>query len=103
MTIGEKIKELRIKHDLTQEKLAEKLNISDRAISKWERGLGCPDVSLLERLSQTLDVSILEIADGTFEVISTSGDNNLGGDDWDNAISKWILDEIFIEKVGAEE
>ena len=46
----------------------------------------------------TFDVSILDIGDGTFEVISTSGDSNLGGDDWDNAISKWILDEIFIEK-----
>ena len=45
----------------------------------------------------TFDVSILDIGDGTFEVISTSGDSNLGGDDWDNAISKWILDEIFIE------
>ena len=44
------------------------------------------------------DVSILDIGDGTFEVISTSGDSNLGGDDWDNAISKWILDEIMIEK-----
>ena len=46
----------------------------------------------------TFDVSILDIGDGTFEVISTSGDSNLGGDDWDNAISKWILDEIYIEK-----
>jgi len=46
----------------------------------------------------TFDVSILDIGDGTFEVISTSGDSNLGGDDWDHAISKWILDEIMIEK-----
>ena len=46
----------------------------------------------------TFDVSILDIGDGTFEVISTAGDSNLGGDDWDNAVSKWILDEIMIEK-----
>ncbi|MBQ8206482.1 MAG: molecular chaperone DnaK [Bacilli bacterium] len=46
----------------------------------------------------TFDVSILDIGEGTFEVISTSGDSNLGGDDWDNAIYKWILDEIMIEK-----
>ena len=46
----------------------------------------------------TFDVSILDIGEGTFEVISTSGDSNLGGDDWDNAVSKWILDEIMIEK-----
>ena len=42
----------------------------------------------------TFDVSILDIGDGTFEVISTAGDSNLGGDDWDNALGKWILQEI---------
>ena len=42
----------------------------------------------------TLDVSILDIGDGTFEVVATSGDNRLGGDDWDNAVAKWIRDQI---------
>lgn len=42
----------------------------------------------------TFDVSILDIGDGTFEVISTAGDNNLGGDDWDEAVVKWIKEEI---------
>lgn len=42
----------------------------------------------------TFDVSILEIADGTFEVISTAGDNHLGGDDWDNALVTYIQKEI---------
>ena len=42
----------------------------------------------------TLDVSILDIGDGTFEVVATSGDNRLGGDDWDNAVAKWIHDQI---------
>ena len=42
----------------------------------------------------TFDVSILDIGDGTYEVISTSGDSNLGGDDWDNAIVKFLLEEI---------
>lgn len=42
----------------------------------------------------TFDVSILEIADGTFEVISTAGDNHLGGDDWDNAVAAYIHKEI---------
>ncbi len=42
----------------------------------------------------TFDVSILEIGDGTFEVISTAGDNKLGGDDWDEEVQKWILKEI---------
>ena len=42
----------------------------------------------------TFDVSILEIGDGTFEVISTAGDNRLGGDDWDLEIVKWIQEQI---------
>ncbi len=42
----------------------------------------------------TFDVSILDLADGTFEVLSTSGDNSLGGDDFDNKIVEWLLKEI---------
>lgn len=42
----------------------------------------------------TFDVSILELSDGTFEVISTSGDNHLGGDDFDQRISDWLVDEF---------
>ncbi len=42
----------------------------------------------------TFDVSILDIGDGTFEVVATSGDNHLGGDDWDQVIATWIKDEI---------
>ncbi|WPL36977.1 molecular chaperone DnaK [Malacoplasma iowae] len=42
----------------------------------------------------TFDVSILEIADGTFEVLATSGDNHLGGDDWDQKIIDWIVAEV---------
>lgn len=46
----------------------------------------------------TFDVSILDIGDGTFEVISTSGDNHLGGDDWDKVIADYIKAQIKIEK-----
>ena len=45
----------------------------------------------------TFDVSILDIGDGTFEVISTAGDNKLGGDDWDNVVADWIKAQIKIE------
>lgn len=62
--IGNFIKEKRKEKNLTQKELAIKLNITDRAVSKWERGLGCPDVSLLENLSKILDVSIVEILNG---------------------------------------
>lgn len=42
----------------------------------------------------TFDVSILDIGEGTFEVLSTSGDTHLGGDDWDNHIIDWLRQEI---------
>ena len=42
----------------------------------------------------TFDVSVLELSNGTFEVLSTSGDNKLGGDDWDHKIVEWLLTEI---------
>ena len=42
----------------------------------------------------TFDISILEIGDGVFEVLATNGDTHLGGDDFDNAIIHWILDEF---------
>lgn len=42
----------------------------------------------------TFDISILEIGDGVFEVLSTNGDTHLGGDDFDNAILHWLLDEF---------
>ena len=42
----------------------------------------------------TFDISILEIGDGVFEVRSTNGDTHLGGDDWDNALIDWVIDEF---------
>ncbi|WP_027332796.1 molecular chaperone DnaK [Mycoplasmopsis gallinarum] len=45
----------------------------------------------------TFDVSILELAGGTFEVLSTAGDNHLGGDDWDHAIVNWLVEKIESE------
>ena len=45
----------------------------------------------------TFDVSILDIGDGTFEVVSTAGDNHLGGDDWDAVVADWIKAQIKIQ------
>ena len=42
----------------------------------------------------TFDISVLEIGDGVFEVKATNGDTHLGGDDWDNALMDWIIDEF---------
>lgn len=49
----------------------------------------------------TFDVSILELSDGTFEVISTSGDNHLGGDDFDQRIVDWLVEE-FKKETGVD-
>ena len=63
-TIGKFIQEKRKEKNLTQKELAYKLGVTDKAVSKWERGQGCPDVSILEILSKELGVSILEILKG---------------------------------------
>lgn len=62
--MGRLICELRKTHKLTQKELAEKLNVTDKAVSKWERGISCPDVSLLIPLAQTLHVSTGELLNG---------------------------------------
>jgi len=46
----------------------------------------------------TFDISVLEIGDGVFEVKATNGDTHLGGDDWDNTLMDWILDEFKKEQ-----
>lgn len=61
MTIGEKIKELRKKNDLTQEKLADYLCISYQAVSKWETGISSPDLSVIGSLTKLLHVSADEL------------------------------------------
>ncbi len=45
----------------------------------------------------TFDVSIIEIGDGVFEVLATTGDNHLGGDDFDQRIIDWMADEFKTE------
>lgn len=62
--IGSFLKELRKEKNLTQEQLAEKLNVSGRTVSRWETGSNMPDISLLIELAEFYDVSIPEIIDG---------------------------------------
>ena len=65
--IGGIIKTLRKDKGMTQLELALCLNVTDRAVSKWERGLGCPDVSLLTKLSEIFSVDIGSIIDGDMD------------------------------------
>ena len=61
---GAVIKELREKHNLTQAELAEKLNVSDKTISKWETAKGYPDISLLEPIAKVFGISVTELISG---------------------------------------
>lgn len=61
---GAFIKALRTEKGLTQRELAERLHITDRAVSKWERGLSAPDIALLEPLAEILEVSVVELIRG---------------------------------------
>ncbi|MGM9926836.1 MAG: helix-turn-helix domain-containing protein [Bacillus sp. (in: firmicutes)] len=73
--IGSLILKLRKEKGYTQKMLADRLHISDRTISKWERGQGCPDVSLLRNLSSLLDVNIEEILGGELTANEFVGGN----------------------------
>lgn len=65
--VGKLIHSLRRELGMTQKALADALHISDRTISKWERGLGCPDVSLLRELSNVLEVNLEILLSGDLE------------------------------------
>jgi len=73
--VGKLIFGLRKEKGMTQKQLADAMNISDKAISKWERGLGCPDVSLLRELSEVLNVDIEKILLGDLEPNNADGGN----------------------------
>ena len=61
---GNTIRKLREAKKLTQVQLAEKLDVSDKAVSKWETGKGLPDITLLESLAAALGVSLMELLSG---------------------------------------
>lgn len=73
--IGKLIYTLRKERNLTQLQLAECMNISDKTISKWERGLGCPDVSLLSELSKLFEVDLEKLLSGKLDINETLGGN----------------------------
>lgn len=65
---GELIKKFRIEKRLTQKQLADLLNVSDKAVSKWECGNGCPDISLLTELAGILETDISFLLSGDIEI-----------------------------------
>ena len=61
---GTMVRILREKNDMTQRQLAEKLNVSDKTISKWETDRGLPDISILADLAAALNISVAELLAG---------------------------------------
>ena len=82
MTFGTIIKDLRLKHNMTQERLAELLNISPQAVSRWETGAAMPDISLLPPLSN---------------LFSVTTDYLLSMDTYQKDLRKAEFDEAFFE------
>ena len=60
-SIGEMISSLRKEKGMTQNDLAEKMNVTDKAVSKWERNLSCPDVNSIPKLAEILGTTVEEL------------------------------------------
>lgn len=73
--IGALLKRLRLEAGLTQLQLAERLHLSDKAVSKWERGAGLPDIGLFSALSSTLGVDVEKLLRGELNEKDKDGGN----------------------------
>ena len=73
---GTIIRKLRESKHMTQSELAERLNVSDKAVSKWENDKGYPDISLIQPLADVLGISVIELLQGE-AVINTNRNFNM--------------------------
>ena len=71
LKFGAFIAQLRKEKNMTQKELADRLNVTDKAVSKWETGKGFPDVKLMEPLAKELGVSLVELLQGERQVSDT--------------------------------
>lgn len=75
-TIGEIISSLRKEKGMTQNDLAEKMNVTDKAVSKWERNLSCPDVNTIPKLAEILGISVEELLNAQKKEVSNNNKTN---------------------------
>lgn len=73
--MGSLLRRLRKECGWTQQQLAEKISVSDKTVSKWERGEGCPEVSLLARLSELFQTDLEQLLSGELEENPVSAGN----------------------------
>ena len=72
---GNLIRSLRIKKGLTQKELAHMICVTDKAVCKWEKGRGCPNITLISQLSKVLEVDIQSILQGYLDKNKKIGEN----------------------------
>lgn len=95
--IGNIITEQRIAKNLTQEQLAEKLGVLRTTVSKWERGINTPDISLLQPLCQELDLTFTELINGEKNI--SNKDNTITAIDAINFYNKKTKNKYLIVSI----
>ena len=73
--IGLLLRQLRTQKHMTQKQLAQQIHLSDKTVSKWERGLGCPDLSVLPTLASLLEVTMEDLLSGQLPKTPQNGGN----------------------------
>lgn len=87
--LGNKIAALRKERNMTQAELAQKMGVTDKAVSKWERELSCPDVSSLPRLAEVFEISVDEL-------MQVKTDNGKAGRKKIRGIAKLVLRAVTV-------
>ena len=97
MTLGQKLKEIRKKFGLSQEQLAEIMNVSRQAITKWENDAGLPDTENLKELSRIFEISIDYLLDNNNELPLLVMKKKLDKENYKNKISSYeeVLKEYY--------
>ena len=95
-TMGMFIASLRKAQGMTQAELAEKMQVTDKAVSKWERDLSCPDIQSLPRLAEVLQVSAEELLQK--EVLSSAAGNSVSWLEKINSIVDLILKAVVVAR-----
>ena len=99
MTLGEKIKEARKEHGLSQEQFAEKLCVSRSAVAKWETDKGTPDIENLKAIASLLNVSIdYLLDDGEKEISEVVTKESYDIKSYGKGIKKAKKDRVMLEK-----